>query len=83
MAKVYDFQAERAHRQQDMGVLLATYDTLDCPYCMRLAHAVERPTRPFAVTADHVVSYRCDAGHSWRIDADGSLMRGLRGNRYW
>lgn len=83
MAKIYDFQGEKAHRERDQIALLSTYDTLGCPYCMRMANPVDRPTRPFAVTVDNVTSYRCGDGHVWRIDADGQLMRGLRGKRYW
>lgn len=76
MAKLYDFAAERAHREQDVDAQLATYDELACPHC-GLA------TKPFAVSAQHVVSYRCTRGHGWRINADGEMLRGLKSERFW
>lgn len=75
-AKLYDFAAERTHRAQDLTAQLETYDALECPHC-------EAETRPFAVDVAKTVSYRCKRGHGWRINADGDLMRGLKGKRFW
>ncbi|CDX26801.1 hypothetical protein MPL3356_60562 [Mesorhizobium plurifarium] len=75
-AKLYDFAAERDHRAQDLAALLETSDALECPHC-------QAETKPFGVDVNKTVSYRCKRGHGWRVDANGDLMRGLKGKRYW
>lgn len=57
----------------------ADFDTLDCSAC-------EAPVAPHAVSAGHVVSYRCRCGCSWRINAQGDqthLRWSLRADAAW
>lgn len=80
-ARIFDFIAEKAHREKDQASLLSQYDQLDCFKC-------EQPTTPLAVSANGEVTYCCP-GHGqhrkfyWRIDAEGDMMYGRKGNRYY
>ncbi|WP_341744614.1 hypothetical protein [Azonexus hydrophilus] len=53
---------------------------LECPQCGTNCAAIN-------VEADGTTAYRCKGnGHraiAWRIDADGSMLRGLVGKRYY
>lgn len=53
---------------------------LECPRC-------DTPVAATLVQSDGTTTYRC-AGHghrplSWRIDADGNMLRGAAGRRFY
>jgi hypothetical protein len=80
-AKIFDFAAEKAHRETSLEAKLAEYDTIECFKC-------EHPIKPVDVTADHIVTYCCP-GHGqhrkfwFRFDESGDMMYGRKGNRYY
>lgn len=79
-AKLYDFVAEREHRTKDLAALLETFDPLPCPRC-------EEVTKPCNHDAAGSTYYECfgDAhgrgvrSVRWRINRDGDMLRGWKG----
>lgn len=66
-------------REKKAGDLL-TAPSIECPTC-------EKITGPIKVAADGATTYRCiGSGHrslTWRIDANGDMLRGAAGRRYF
>ena len=79
-AKLYDFAAERVARIEDQSATLAGMDALECLKC-------GRSIRPHHIDTEQATHYRCDGpGHrayGWRINHDGEMMRGLRGDKFY
>lgn len=72
---IVDFNQWKAARAS-----AATLPALECPRC-------DAETPATGMTKDGSTVYRCiGKGHApltWRIDVDGNMLRGLRGNRFY
>lgn len=66
--------------QQEKAAQLSRLPALACPTCETECPAVSQ-------TVDGTTTYRCSGhGHrslTWRIDADGSMLRGAVGRRFY
>lgn len=76
MGAVIEINGWRAKKLENTQVAPA----LECPQCGTEVLAAN-------VQADSTTAYRCEGpGHrafTWRIDADGNMLRGFVGRRYY
>lgn len=76
MTNVIQIDGWRARKAAD----IAAAAPLECPTCDSLCVVIN-------VESDGATAYRCVGnGHralTWRINANGDMLRGLKGNRYY